>query len=241
MSAIVPSWIAVNGIANVIALDGVLGKTGIVGLPAQARYQQDVVAVLAHHIDNLLHVLGHRLVPVARPIFNTDGLIGQLEQYGTIVLQFRMLGHILPHFLQILLVGIAQLDGLGANTRRTHHDIKAFTDGIFRHRHKHQVQISLEPLKVEGRDVTLACGLLAGCVTPIGIHVLTDEGHFPSGIHYAVDDALVVRQASVYVIVGPFCPPLVKPGTKCLCKTMQINTYTLSIHQKRSFHMQWRG
>ena len=70
--------------------------------------------------------------------------------------------------------------------------------------------------------------------------MLTDEGHFPSGIHNTVNDTFVIRQTFVHIIISPFSTLLVKPGAKCLCKAMQIDTPSLGIYQKGAVHVQGR-
>ena len=78
---------------------------------------------MTHQVYNFLHVLGHRLVSIARTIINMYGLVGQFEQHGTIVLQFRMLSNIAPYLLEVLMVVIAYLDVLRADSRWAHDDI----------------------------------------------------------------------------------------------------------------------
>ena len=229
------------GKSDVVALDGIFGKPCVAGLIAEAWNQQNVVAVLAYDVYNLLHILCHHLVPVARTIIDVNGLIGELKQDGTVVLQLLVLGHMRPHLFQIFVIGIAKGYRLRADTWRAHHYVEPFRDGIFGHRYKDEVEIGLEALEVERRDVVLACGLLAGGVAPVGVHVLSHEGHLPPGLQDVVNDALVVTEASVHVVVGPLRPLLVEPGTEGLGPAVHIDTLSLGIHQERSFHMEGRG
>ena len=196
---------------------------------------------MAHGVHYFLEIGRHLLIAGLRAvtIIYMYRLVGQLEHHRSVVPELRALGHIAPHLQQVFLIVITHTDALGTDTGRAHHHIKALADGIFGHGNEHFVEIRAETVEVEGRDVVLASRLRTGCVRPVGVHVLTHKGHLPAGIQDTVDDALVVLQATLHVVVGPFLALLVEPGTEGLGKTVKVVTHTLVVDQERTLHMQW--
>ena len=195
--------------------------------------------MFANHIDDGLHVGRHLLVACgcAVAVLDMYRLVGQFEHHGSVIFQFGVLSHMFPHFQQILMVVVADADILRTYAWRAHHDVQSFRDGIFGHRHKDLVEIFLEAVEVEGVDIVLASDLDAWLVAPVRIHVLAHEGHLPACIENAVDDAFVISEAAVHVIVGPFCSPFVEPGAECLGKTMQDDHLALVILEIGSFYV----
>ena len=202
-TAVEPSRIAVNGIADILSRDGVVCVARVIGLVSQTRHQDDVIAILTHHVHYLLEEVMHLLEAAVAAVsgLDLDGLVGQLKHDVGVVAQLGVLGHYLPHLHQVLVVFPAHGDVLRAYAGRTHHHIEPFAHGIEGHGHEHLVQVLPEAFHAEGGDVVLARCLDAWIIAPIGIHVLSHEGHLPTGGQYLVNLLLVIGQARLHVIV----------------------------------------
>ena len=194
VATIIPTGIAVDGKTDILTLNAMLYITSILSLISQTWDKQNIVAVLAHDIDNGLEILSDFLVSSSRTItvIDMDRFVGQFKHHTTVVLEFWMLGNIPPYLNKILLIGITDRNVLGTNTWRTHNNIQSFSNHIFCHRHEHLIKILLEAVEVESMNITLTIRLFSWRVTPIGIHVQTDEIHFPAGIQNFVNQAFVV-------------------------------------------------
>ena len=86
-------------------------------------------------------------------------------------------------------------------------------------------------------DIVLTSGLDAWCVAPVGIHVLAHESHLPASTEDTVDDASVVFETAIYVIVVPFRSLFVEPGAEGLGKAMQDDYLTFVILEIRPFYV----
>ena len=172
MSATEPTWIDVHGITDVLSLDGIVGKAGILGLKTQTWNPQYVVAPLcSHSVHYLLEVdaqlfklcLGTATIG-AVATKDVDGLVGQLEHDVGVVLQLGMACHMAPYLQEELLIVIAHGNLLGTYSWWAHNHIHAFADGVLCHGDEHLVEILGEPIKTEGGNIVLALDTPAGDV-----------------------------------------------------------------------------
>ena len=202
-TAVEPSRIAVHGIADVLSRDGIVSVAFVVGLPPQTWYQNNVIAILAHHVHYLLEEVMHLLETAIRTVsgLDADRLVGQLKHDVGMVAQLGVLSHNLPYGEQVLVILTAHGDVVGTNSRRAHHHVEPFVHGIEGHGHKYLIQVFLEPLHAESGDVALAFRMHARLIAPVGIHVLAHEGHLPARGQDLVNLLLVIGQARLHVIV----------------------------------------
>ena len=202
-TAVEPSRIAVHGIADILSRDGVVCVARVIGLVSQTRHQDDVIAILTHHVHYLLEEVVHLLETAIRTVSGLylDRLVGQLKHDVGMVAQLGVLSHYLPYGEEVFMILSAHGDIFGANSRRAHHHIESIVHGIESHRHEHLVEVFLEPLHPEGGDVVLFLVALAGLIAPVGIHVLAHEGHLPARGQDLVNLLLVIGQARLHVIV----------------------------------------
>ena len=241
-TAVEPSRIAVHGIADILSRDGVVCVARVIGLVSQTRHQDDVIAILTHHVHYLLEEVMHLLEAAVAAVsgLDLDGLVGQLKHDVGVVAQLGVLSHHLPYGEEVFMILSAHGDIFGANSRRAHHHVEPFVYRIEGHGHKYLIQVFLEPLHAESGDVALAFRMHARLIAPVGIHVLAHEGHLPARGQDLVNLLLVVGQAGIHVIVRPLGTLLVKPGAVSLRETVQVHDVAIVVLEVATIHVQAR-
>ena len=235
-----------DGIADVLALNGIGGIAAVLRLVAQARHPDDVVRpVVADHVHHALEEGGQALKLRHRGAahrsvraHDVDRLVGQLEHHAPIAFQLGMARHDVPHRDEEGVVVIAHGNLFRTDSGRAQHHVQPFSVGIFHHGNEHLVQVLAEAGGREAFVAFVANGLLIGIVAPVGIHVHADVVHPPAGPLHAVNLPLVPGQTGSHVVVVPSV--LVEEGTEGHAVAVEVHHLARIVAQVPPAHVQPR-
>ena len=251
----IPAAVVVNGIADVVALNGIGGIVGIVGLPTRARSPDDArEAIRTNLVDDGLEVVVQRLrIVLAVGILQRHRLVGELDaDLAGILTDGVVLRERVPHREQVFLIVVAHLQIARTNTRRTHHDIHAVIKCLAGNGEIERLQIVGEARRVELPDVGLARGVsrlplrtrpsvaAVRVVGPRRVHVQTE--HVAMGLLESDEEFLKVVDAALAagIVVRPAPASAVEPGAGRVHHAMQHHMISVCVYQPATLDVQRR-
>ena len=227
VAAAIPSAIVVDGIAYVVALNGIGGIALVVGLPTSAGHPDDACEASGTYLvdDGLEIVVKGLRVILSVGILQTDGLVGELDADLSVVLaDVGILREDIPDGEEVVLIVVAHLEIAGTDTRRTNHDVHAMVHGALHQREVEGTEIVAKALGIELADIGLTGGIgclsgssrpliaAGGVVSPGGLEVEAEDSTvslLESGVELfeVVDTALAAS-----IIIAPAPASAVEPG-----------------------------
>ena len=253
----VPAVIVVDGVADVVARDGVGLVVGIARLPARAGNPDDArEAVAANLVVDGLEVVVHGflasstivIIGISR-IDNTHGLVGQFKANLPGILAHRVvLAYQVPHLYEVLLVVVAHHQVAGAHPGRAHHHVHAVLDGVEHQGHVERLQKRGQLRRVEVADVGLASPLrvlVHGRLVRVAVvaagpcRVQVQAEHVALGLLQAREQFCEVFPAvgGSRLVVAARPAVVVEPHTRCVHHTMQHDVVAVRVNQPLAFHV----
>ena len=162
IAATIPACVIMNGIANVVTLDGKYLVVSVIRLPTSAWCPNDTCeAIFTDLVNNRLEVVVHGTgIGVVLSVLQIDRFIGELNADLTWVLQHEvLLRENIPYSHQVGLIIIAHLQVLRADTRRAYHHIHAVVHSHLCQLQEERWQGSFQTVGIELADVCLACDI----------------------------------------------------------------------------------
>ena len=115
------------------------------------------------------------------------------------------------------------------------------TVGIFCHRDEDFVEVLLEAVELECRNIGFSRGRDTWLIAPIWIHVKAQPTHFPTCLQNLINESLVVAEAVVGVVAPtPTLSLFVEPRRIGLTESMQCDGCTILAAKVTSIDVQRR-
>ena len=249
--AAVPAVVVVDGIANVVARDGIGLIVGIAGLPARAGHPDDAgEAVGADEVDNGLEIVVHGLLVVGvLRVPDAYRLVGQLDaDLSGILADGVVLGEEVPDVEQVLLVVVAHLQVARTDPRRADDDVQAVLHGPLYEWEVERLHVVGEARGVEVLDVGLAAGI-SGLSGRTGICIAVVVG--PCRFQVQAEDCtlrllegseqfleIIEAALAAGIVVAPAPAAVIEPGTRRVHHAVKHHVVAVGVDQPLSFHME---
>ena len=248
-----------DGIADVIALDGMCLVALVVRLPAGTGCPDDACeAVGTDLVHDGLEVVVQRLcVFFVLGVLQVHRLVGKFDaDMSCMLLHETLLREDVPNGRQILLVVVAHLQVARTDTRGAYHDVHTVLHRLLCKVQVEGIQEMRQTLRVELADVCLATGVsslacrtcihitVVGIVRPGRVEVQTEDRTLR--LLQSREDLFEIVQALLrtgIVVVGVVRPgrtppPAVEIHIRRVHHTVQHHLVPLRIHQPLPFHME---